>query len=43
MFYPHPPHAGLSAGEHLSDAFAQVNPMKKVPAMKDNDFTLSER
>ncbi|XP_038198665.1 glutathione S-transferase theta-1 isoform X1 [Arvicola amphibius] len=29
-------------GEHLSDAFAQVNPMKKVPAMKDNDFTLSE-
>lgn len=39
----HPPHAELSAGEHLSDAFAQVNPVKKVPAMKDNDFTLSER
>ncbi|XP_038198668.1 glutathione S-transferase theta-1 isoform X3 [Arvicola amphibius] len=32
----------LRKGEHLSDAFAQVNPMKKVPAMKDNDFTLSE-
>uniref|UniRef100_A0A8I6ADD6 glutathione transferase n=1 Tax=Rattus norvegicus TaxID=10116 RepID=A0A8I6ADD6_RAT len=36
------PHAGLSAGEHLSDAFAQVNPMKKVPAMKDGGFTLCE-
>lgn len=24
----------LSAGQHLSDAFAQVNPLKKVPALK---------
>ncbi|XP_041503693.1 glutathione S-transferase theta-1 isoform X2 [Microtus oregoni] len=32
----------LRKGEHLSDAFAQVNPMMKVPAMKDNDFTLGE-
>ncbi|XP_055976587.1 glutathione S-transferase theta-1-like [Sorex fumeus] len=32
----------LLKGEHLSDAFAEVNPMKKVPALKDGDFTLSE-
>ncbi|XP_055454952.1 glutathione S-transferase theta-1 isoform X1 [Psammomys obesus] len=32
----------LRKGEHLSDAFALVNPMKKVPAMKDNGFALSE-
>ncbi|XP_049646722.1 glutathione S-transferase theta-1-like [Suncus etruscus] len=32
----------LLKGQHLSDAFAQVNPMKKVPALKDGDFTLSE-
>ncbi|XP_038954370.1 glutathione S-transferase theta-1 isoform X4 [Rattus norvegicus] len=32
----------LRKGEHLSDAFAQVNPMKKVPAMKDGGFTLCE-
>lgn len=30
-------------GEHHSDAFAQVNPLKKVPALKDGDFTLAER
>lgn len=36
------PHAGLPAGEHLSDAFARVNPMKKVPAMMDGGFTLCE-
>uniref|UniRef100_A0A8I5N5W9 glutathione transferase n=1 Tax=Papio anubis TaxID=9555 RepID=A0A8I5N5W9_PAPAN len=29
-------------GQHLSDAFAQVNPLKKVPALKDGDFTLTE-
>lgn len=34
---------GLSAGQHLSDAFAQVNPLKKVPALKDGNFTLAER
>lgn len=33
----------LSAGQHLSDAFAQVNPLKKVPVLKDGDFTLTER
>ncbi|XP_012513065.1 PREDICTED: glutathione S-transferase theta-1 isoform X1 [Propithecus coquereli] len=32
----------LLKGQHLSDAFAQVNPLKKVPALKDGDFTLSE-
>lgn len=39
VFLHNPP---SSAGQHLSDAFAQVNPMKKVPALKDGDFTLSE-
>ncbi|XP_049646703.1 glutathione S-transferase theta-3-like [Suncus etruscus] len=28
--------------QHHSDAFAQVNPLKKVPALKDGDFTLAE-
>ncbi|XP_029778052.1 glutathione S-transferase theta-1 [Suricata suricatta] len=32
----------LLKGQHLSDAFAQVNPLKKVPALKDGDFTLTE-
>ncbi|XP_042522260.1 glutathione S-transferase theta-1-like [Dipodomys spectabilis] len=32
----------LLKGQHLSDAFAQVNPLKKVPAMKDGDFILTE-
>ncbi|XP_012604764.2 glutathione S-transferase theta-1 isoform X1 [Microcebus murinus] len=32
----------LLRGQHLSDAFAQVNPLKKVPALKDGDFTLTE-
>ncbi|XP_011823372.1 glutathione S-transferase theta-1 isoform X4 [Macaca thibetana thibetana] len=32
----------LIKGQHLSDAFAQVNPLKKVPALKDGDFTLTE-
>ncbi|XP_045390232.1 glutathione S-transferase theta-1-like [Lemur catta] len=32
----------LLKGQHLSDAFAQVNPLKKVPALKDRDFTLTE-
>ncbi|XP_035160163.1 glutathione S-transferase theta-1 isoform X2 [Callithrix jacchus] len=32
----------LIKGQHLSDAFSQVNPLKKVPALKDGDFTLSE-
>lgn len=30
-------------GQHHSDAFVQVNPLKKVPALKDGDFTLAER
>ncbi|KAM5237769.1 uncharacterized protein ACOB6Z_012324 [Ctenodactylus gundi] len=32
----------LRKGQHFSDAFAQVNPLKKVPALKDGDFTLTE-
>ncbi|XP_007520874.2 glutathione S-transferase theta-3-like [Erinaceus europaeus] len=28
--------------EHHSDAFVQVNPLRKVPALKDGDFTLAE-
>lgn len=32
----------LRKGEHLSDAFARVNPMKRVPAMMDGGFTLCE-
>ncbi|XP_072579451.1 glutathione S-transferase theta-3-like isoform X1 [Vulpes vulpes] len=32
----------LAGGQHHSDAFAQVNPLKKVPALKDGDFTLAE-
>ncbi|XP_004843627.1 glutathione S-transferase theta-1 isoform X1 [Heterocephalus glaber] len=32
----------LLKGQHLSDAFVQVNPLKKVPALKDGDFTLTE-
>ncbi|XP_062038449.1 glutathione S-transferase theta-1 isoform X1 [Lepus europaeus] len=32
----------LRQAEHLSEAFAQVNPLKKVPALKDGDFTLAE-
>ncbi|MEE6504289.1 hypothetical protein FKM82_005126 [Ascaphus truei] len=32
----------LSKGEQLSKEFAKVNPLHKVPALKDGDFTLSE-
>ncbi|CAD7674099.1 unnamed protein product [Nyctereutes procyonoides] len=32
----------LLKGQHHSEAFAQVNPLKKVPALKDGDFTLAE-
>ncbi|XP_039079754.1 glutathione S-transferase theta-3-like [Hyaena hyaena] len=32
----------LLKGQHHSDAFVQVNPLKKVPALKDGDFTLAE-
>ncbi|XP_027433055.1 glutathione S-transferase theta-3-like isoform X1 [Zalophus californianus] len=32
----------LLKGQQHSDAFAQVNPLKKVPALKDGDFTLAE-
>lgn len=31
-----------STGQHRSDAFAQVNPLRKVPALKDGEFTLAE-
>ncbi|XP_068846387.1 glutathione S-transferase theta-1 isoform X1 [Capricornis sumatraensis] len=32
----------LRKGQHLSDAFAQVNPLQKVPVLKDGDFVLTE-
>ncbi|XP_043290616.1 glutathione S-transferase theta-1 isoform X3 [Cervus canadensis] len=32
----------LRKGQHLSDAFAQVNPLQKVPVLKDGDFILTE-
>lgn len=32
----------LLKGQHYTDAFAQVNPLRKVPALKDGDFTLAE-
>ncbi|KAM4707106.1 uncharacterized protein O3C94_003418 [Discoglossus pictus] len=32
----------LFKGEHLSEEFIKVNPLRKVPALKDGDFTLAE-
>uniref|UniRef100_A0A8D1D4B7 glutathione transferase n=1 Tax=Sus scrofa TaxID=9823 RepID=A0A8D1D4B7_PIG len=32
----------LRKGQHLSGAFAQVNPLQKVPVLKDGDFILTE-
>ncbi|XP_072462941.1 glutathione S-transferase theta-2B-like [Notamacropus eugenii] len=32
----------LFQGQHMTDDFAKVNSLKKVPAMKDGDFTLAE-
>ncbi|XP_037014663.2 glutathione S-transferase theta-3-like [Artibeus jamaicensis] len=32
----------LFKGQQFSDAFAQVNPLRKVPALKDGNFTLAE-
>ncbi|XP_048199509.1 glutathione S-transferase theta-3-like [Perognathus longimembris pacificus] len=32
----------LFKGQHYTDSFAQVNPLKKVPALKDGDFILAE-
>uniref|UniRef100_F7CBR0 glutathione transferase n=1 Tax=Equus caballus TaxID=9796 RepID=F7CBR0_HORSE len=32
----------LLKGQQHSDAFVQVNPLRKVPALKDGDFTLAE-
>ncbi|KAM4827691.1 glutathione S-transferase theta-3 [Thomomys bottae] len=32
----------LFKGQHHTDSFAQVNPLKKVPALKDGDFILAE-
>ncbi|KAM6166081.1 glutathione S-transferase theta-3-like [Erethizon dorsatum] len=32
----------LFKGQHYTDSFAQVNPLRKVPALKDGDFTLAE-
>ncbi|XP_070372629.1 glutathione S-transferase theta-1 isoform X3 [Equus asinus] len=33
----------LLKGQHFSADFAQLNPLKKVPVLKDGDFTLTER
>lgn len=41
--FPSPASLVSLTGQHHSDAFAQVNPLKKVPALKDGDFTLAER
>ncbi|XP_072462946.1 glutathione S-transferase theta-2-like isoform X2 [Notamacropus eugenii] len=32
----------LFRGQHLTDDFAKVNRLKRLPAMKDGDFTLAE-
>ncbi|XP_070331763.1 glutathione S-transferase theta-1 isoform X4 [Odocoileus virginianus] len=32
----------LRKGQHLSDTFAHVNPLQKVPVLKDGDFILTE-
>ncbi|KAG9468218.1 hypothetical protein GDO78_023218 [Eleutherodactylus coqui] len=32
----------LGKGEHLSEEFGKVNPLRKVPALKDGDFTMGE-
>ncbi|XP_012383692.2 glutathione S-transferase theta-1 isoform X1 [Dasypus novemcinctus] len=32
----------LRKGEHLSQGFVQVNPLKMVPVLKDGDFVLTE-
>lgn len=32
----------LLKGQHYTDSFAQVNSLRKVPALKDGDFTLAE-
>ncbi|XP_020834402.1 glutathione S-transferase theta-2-like isoform X2 [Phascolarctos cinereus] len=32
----------LFRGEHMTDEFARVNSLKRLPAMKDGDFTLAE-
>lgn len=34
---------GLCAGENRTAEFTKLNPMKKVPVMVDNSFTLTER
>lgn len=31
------------SGEHLKPEFLKVNPLKKVPALRDGDFLLAER
>lgn len=33
----------LRKGEHLQDAYAQVNPFKKVPFIEDEGLKLGER
>lgn len=33
----------LLKGQQYTDSFAQVNPLRKVPALKDGDFVLAER
>jgi glutathione S-transferase len=31
------------AGEHLSEEYEKLNPLKKVPIIEDNGFILRER
>uniref|UniRef100_A0A8D2AWD0 glutathione transferase n=1 Tax=Sciurus vulgaris TaxID=55149 RepID=A0A8D2AWD0_SCIVU len=33
----------LLKGQHYTESFGQVNPLRKVPALKGGDFTLAER
>ncbi|XP_055976940.1 glutathione S-transferase theta-1-like [Sorex fumeus] len=35
-------HVALAQGEHLKPEFLKVNPLKKVPALRDGDFVLAE-
>ena len=33
----------LRKGEHMTDEYAQINPFKRVPAINDSGFLLTER
>lgn len=38
-----PPILCTPTGEHLKPEFLKVNPLGKVPALRDGDFLLAER